>query len=106
MHVVFAYAVTSDCKTFSLNNYCPSSFNSSSTSFMIPTLLILLVDLIPTVNVHSQITVLLYCTEILFYMVVSFTKNINSLWIDSMYYLLTLILLLFLALVRASMLIE
>lgn len=73
---------------------------------MILTLLILLVDMVPTANVRSQITVPLYCTEILFYIVVSFTRNINSLWIDSMYYLLILILLLFLVLVRPLMLSE
>lgn len=53
--------------------------------------LILLAELISAFLVHSHIIVVLYHAEILLYVVVSCTRNIMSLWIDSMYYSLTLI---------------
>lgn len=49
---------------------------------MNPSLLILSVELVPVILVHLHIIVELYCVEILFYIIVSYT---TSLWIDSMY---------------------
>ena len=70
MHILYAYAINS----FTLKNFtCPSSLNSSSTSFMNPSLLILPVELVPIILVYSHIIVTLYCVEILFYIVVSYT---------------------------------
>lgn len=70
MHILYAYAINSD---FTLKNFtCPSSLNLSSTSFMNP-LLILSVELVPIILVHSHIIVALNCVEILFYIIVSYT---------------------------------
>ena len=71
--------------TFTLKNFaCPSILNSSSTSFMNSSLLILSVELVPSILVHSHVIVALYHVEILFYIIVSYTYT-TSLWIDSMY---------------------
>ena len=58
---------------------------------MEPALPVLPIKLIPAILVHSQIIVVLHHAEILFYMVISYRRNITSLWIDFTYLSLTLI---------------
>lgn len=78
-------------KTFTFEIFpCPSSLNCNGAAFMKLALPLLPGELVPTVLAQSQIIAVLYLAAILFYMTISCTRNITSLWTDSMYYSLTL----------------